>query len=69
MVVRPVVDWLRLIRSEYQEIPGLHLTKAQVQRFWSLDAVTCDAVIEALVKMRFLRRTHTGGYVLDGAAR
>jgi len=69
MAARPVVDWLRLIRSEYQEIPGLHLTKAQVQRFWSLDAATCDAVIEALVKMQFLRRTHTGGYILADLAR
>ena len=29
-----VVDWLHLIRAEYPEIPGLHLTRKQVQRLW-----------------------------------
>jgi len=27
-----VTDWLHLIRAEYLEIPGLYLTKPQVQR-------------------------------------
>ena len=43
-----MTDWLNLIRGEYHEIPGLHLTKPQVQRLWNLDAITCDAVLEAL---------------------
>jgi hypothetical protein len=59
-----VTDWLQLIRSEYLEIPGLHLTKPQVQRLWGLDAVTCDALLDTLIRIRFLRRTHTGAYVL-----
>ena len=58
-----MTDWLNLIRGEYHEIPGLHLTKPQVQRLWNLDAITCDAVLEALETARFLRRTHTGAYV------
>jgi hypothetical protein len=32
-----VADWLQLIQSEYREIPGLHLTKPQVQRLWGLE--------------------------------
>jgi hypothetical protein len=58
-----MTDWLNLIRGEYHEIPGLHLTKPQVQRLWNLDGITCDAVLEALETARFLRRTHTGAYV------
>ena len=58
-----MTDWLDLIRAEYHEIPGLHLTKRQAQRLWSLDATTCEAVLEALETVRFLRRTHTGAYV------
>jgi hypothetical protein len=62
-----VLDWLALIRSEFLEIPGLHLTKPQVQRLWGIDTMTCDALLEALVDARFLRRTHTGAYArLDG---
>ena len=65
-----LVDWLHLIRSEYLEIPGLHLTRPQVQRLWSLDALTCDALLEALVDVSFLRRTHAGAYVrADGGGR
>jgi hypothetical protein len=63
-------DWISIIRSEYLEIPGLHLTKKQVQRLWGLDAVMCDALLEELVDVRFLRRTHAGAYVrADGGGR
>ena len=58
-----MIDWLQLIRAEYDEIPGLQLTKPQVQRLWNLDITTCDAVLEALEATSFLRRTGTGAYV------
>jgi hypothetical protein len=60
---RSVTDWLHLIRGEYLEIPGLHLTRMQVQRLWGLDDVTCDALLEALVDVQFLRQTRAGAYV------
>jgi hypothetical protein len=56
-------DWLPLIRAEYLEIPDLRLTRAQFQRLWSLDNVTCDSLIQALVDEGFLRRTDAGVYV------
>jgi len=56
-------DWLLLIRAEYQEIPGLHLTKPQFQRLWSLDETTCEVLLQKLEATRFLRRTQTGAYV------
>ena len=58
-----MTDWIQLIRAEYYEMPGLHLTKPQVQRLWSLDATMCEAVLEALETASVLRRTHTGAYV------
>jgi hypothetical protein len=58
-----MTDWLNLIRAEYHEMPGLHLTKPQVQQLWNLDATTCEAILEALETDKFLRRTHTGAYV------
>ena len=48
-------DWLQLIRAEYLEMPGLHLTAGQVQRLWGLDASLCEALLTALVDGRFLR--------------
>lgn len=65
-----IADWIHLIRSEYLEIPGLHLTRNQVLRLWGLDAVMCDALLQALVDVRFLRRTQAGAYVrADGGGR
>jgi hypothetical protein len=52
-----IPDWLQLIRAEYTEVPGLHLTKPQVQNLWALDPWVCDALLHALVDVGFLRRT------------
>jgi hypothetical protein len=54
--------WLELIRSEYREMPDLHLTPAQMQRLWGIGPDTCGAVIEALVAQRALKLTLTGAY-------
>jgi hypothetical protein len=49
MVVREAVrDWLQIIQGEYLEMPGLQLTKPQVQRLWGLDPATCDALLDTL---------------------
>jgi len=56
-------DRVHIIRSEYLEMPGLSLTKAQAQRLWGLDSQTCDALIDQMVSARFLRRTPGACYV------
>ena len=56
-------DWLEIIRAEYLEIPGLNLTKPQIQRLWNLDAPTCDALLDALVDAGFLKRASGQKYV------
>jgi hypothetical protein len=58
-----IPEWLNLIRAEYLEIPGLNLTRVQVRRLWNLDPVTCDALLDALVGARFLRRSMSGSYI------
>jgi hypothetical protein len=63
MADTPINDWLLLIRAEYLEIPGLCLTKAQVERLWGLDSVTSEALLAALVDVKFLRRTVHDAYV------
>ena len=52
-----VTDWLPIVRGEFQEIPGTHLTKPQFQRLWGLDMQTCDALLGALVDVKFLKCT------------
>jgi hypothetical protein len=57
-----------LVRAEYVEMPGLSLTKPQVERLWGLDAVTSEALLAALIDVKFLRRTVGDAYVrADGA--
>jgi hypothetical protein len=56
-------EWLQLIQAGYREIPGLHLTKPQVQRLWGIDAAMCDTLISALEDVKFLRKTQNNGYV------
>jgi hypothetical protein len=59
---------LQRIRSEYLESPTLHLTKPQVQRLWGLDPVGCDALLEMLIDVKFLKRTHGAQYArADGS--
>jgi hypothetical protein len=58
-----VGDWIRLVQSEYSEMPGLHLSKCQAQRLWSLDPETCDVVFKTLETLHFLRRMPNDSYV------
>jgi hypothetical protein len=64
-----VNDSLHLVQTEYLEMPGLGLTKAQVRRLWGLEDRTCDVVLEQLTAMHFLKRTPHDMYVLDAADR
>ncbi len=59
-------DWLRLIQAEYLEMPGLHLTKAQIQRLWTLEPHMCDSLVDALMATEFLKKTRQEAYVLAG---
>jgi hypothetical protein len=58
-----VADWLQIIRGEFAEVPGLHLTKRQFQRLWGLDGDTCDTVLNVLIDSNFLRHTPDDAYV------
>jgi hypothetical protein len=58
------IDWFRIARSEYLEMPGLRLTAAQARRLWGLDDRTCTTILNALVNDNFLRLTPDGSYIL-----
>jgi len=58
--------WCQVIHAEYCEMPGLHLTKPQVQRLWGLDEETADMVLAALEDEKFLRRTSDDTYARVG---
>jgi hypothetical protein len=56
-------EWNQIIRGEFLEIPGLRLTKDQIQQLWGLRADACTRVLEALLSQRFLQLTADGHYV------
>jgi hypothetical protein len=47
----------RRVRAEFMEMPGLRLNVRQAERLWGLDALPCQAVLDALVERGVL--THT----------
>jgi hypothetical protein len=50
-----LAPWVRRVKAEYNELPGMHLTKPQIQRLLDLDQATCDALLNALEEIDFLR--------------
>ena len=60
-----VEEWAAIVRGEYEESPGLSLTRPQVRRLWSMDPEVCDAVLEHLTKTGFLRQNPRNMFVRD----
>ena len=56
-------EWVQLVKSEFSEMPGLHLSRRQAQRLWRFDQKTCDAVLASLESANFLKRTSDDSYV------
>jgi hypothetical protein len=59
----------RVIRAEFTEMPGMHLTLAQAVRLWSLSIEQCERVLDALVCDGFLVRDEARRYARRGNAR
>jgi hypothetical protein len=58
-----LLESLQRIRVEYDEMPGLHLTRRQITRLWNLDDESCQVVLDVLEATRFLKRTLADVYV------
>ena len=56
--------WLQRIRTEYFELPNLHLTLPQMRRLWGLSGSACETLVNALVEQRFLVKADDDSYVL-----
>ena len=51
---------ISVIRSEFEEMPGLHLTRQQFARLWNLDGTECERIIDELVADGFLTADSKG---------
>jgi hypothetical protein len=61
--VREADAVLMRVQAEFIEMPGLRLTEVQARRLWGLDAVSCGALLGALVDAKFLFRTRDGSFM------
>jgi hypothetical protein len=61
-------NWVRIVQSEFIEMPCLLLTRSQVRRLWGLDDAMCTRVLDALVRDKFLKVTSDGRYARTTAA-
>jgi hypothetical protein len=67
--VVPMTHWLRLIRAEYRDMPGLSLTRPQMQRLWGFSPDMCNELVDALIGANILRVTDAGNYVIADSGR
>lgn len=61
-------DLLRVVRVEFDEMPGLALTADQARRLWALDPAVCRRVLGRLVDTGYLDVNDVGMYVRPTAA-
>ena len=50
------------IKSEFAEMPGLHLTMAQACRLWQVDPAVCATILDRPVQEKYLHVTRHGAY-------
>jgi hypothetical protein len=53
------------VQHEFEEMPGLSLTRDQAGRLFDLRADVCERVLGELVRYGVLQRTRQGRYVLN----
>ena len=62
--VAPRVDQIaRRIDAEFDEMPGMRLTRAQVRRLWSLSERDCSDALEHLCAAGHLALDSSGRYL------
>ena len=59
----PLAALLQRVREQYQEMPGLRLTKPQATRLFGVAPSVCASMLRALVTENFLSRTGEGVFV------
>ena len=58
-----------IIRAEFDEMPGMHLTLEQAARLWRLSRASCEELLDELVAAGFLVRDRSRRYARRGDAR
>jgi hypothetical protein len=54
----------RRVLAEFEEMPGLTLTRHQASKLFGLEPELCRVVLDSLVDRAYLRQTGTGSVTL-----
>ena len=54
----------RRVLSEFEEMPGMMLSRRQVSRLFNLEEELCKSVVDVLVDSAYLRETTSGKIML-----
>ena len=57
-----VLHIVRLIDAEFDEMPGMRLTDAQVRRLWNASHTECEEALRHLCEAQRLGRDRVGRY-------
>jgi hypothetical protein len=60
--MRTTQDLIARIRAEFLEMPGMRLTRRQVQRLCGIESTLCQTVLDSLVQEKFLSVKPDGSY-------
>jgi DNA-binding IclR family transcriptional regulator len=52
------------VLAEFEEMPGLALTRRQASRLFGLEPEVCRVVLDSLVDLAYLRQTSSGTVTL-----
>jgi hypothetical protein len=55
-------DWLKLIRTEFQEVPDLRVNLEQATVLWNLETRDLELILETFVDVGFLGHSPDGSY-------
>jgi hypothetical protein len=59
----------RRVLAEFQEMPGMALTRRQASKFFGLEDNVCDLVLDMLVDAAYLRETVAGTLIASDGIR
>ena len=51
---------IRIIRSDFKEMPGMRLTRVQFRRLWNLGEVEAEVIVSDLLGQEYLAESRDG---------
>jgi hypothetical protein len=51
---------IRIIRSDFKEMPGMRLTRMQFRRLWNLGEAECEVIVQDLLGEQYLAESRDG---------